>query len=450
MSSNIEKMLQEHYKLFESPISKIGELHYNILKAQEIVDEQKRNDKSFEEEIGHDEIHWWIFYKEKDLKELKNKTEKVLESFQRVKEDSVNLRQSLQPKNYSELIDSMKKFCVDHESEIQSLLDYVKWLEAKDPRAVIMLFNYRVWGSTRMGDREIPVSKKDEKTTVNACIEIALGLRRGYHGPMISRMLNDVIGEIFDSMQPEDYSEPIEIPWDRVVVRASNEILMEMAEYFEFLRNSLRNILLEIEEYEKSDNILHDDEFWKSFVRKVMTLPIENMKWDFKKTLSMWDTTGKMKKEKEIEFCEDIASFANMQGGILIIGISNKMPREVIGLIDLENKMKYAKDVIQKRISYPRDLTHFQVLILENEAYEEKLCLLIIVKQAMNVVGVKNGKVFNSGSIRGTIILPTYPIRNETGITRVSHSDISKAKAHLKHDNYRFLVSLETNYSKKS
>lgn len=450
MSANIKKMLQEHYKLFESPISKIGELHYNILKSQAVVDEQKRSDKSFEEEIGRDEIHWWIFYKEKDLKELKNKTEKVLERFQRVKEDSAKLRQSLRPKNYPELIDNMKKFCVDHESEIQALLDYVNWLAAKDLRAVIMLFSYRVWGSTRMGDRTIPVSKKDEKTMVNACIEIALGLRRSLHGPMISRMFNDVSYEIYESMQPEDYSIPIAIPWGEVVFRASNEILLEMAEYFEFLRNSLRNILLEIEEYEISDNILHDDKFWKSFVRKVMTLPVENMKWDFKETLAMWETRGTMKKKKEVEFCEDIASFANMHGGILIIGISNKIPRKVIGLNDLENKMKYAKDVIQKGISYPRDLTHFQVLALEDEAGEEKLCLLIIAKHAMEVVGVKNEKVLNTDSIRGTIIVPTYPIRNETGTTRVSVSDISNAKMHLKHDNYRFLTSLETNYTKKS
>ena len=65
----------------------------------------------------------------------------------------------------------------------------------------------------------------------------------------------------------------------------------------------------------------------------------------------------------------------------------------------------------------------------------------------MDVVGVNNEKASDIGSIRGTIIIPTYPIRNETGITRVSRSDISDSKMHLKHDNYRFLVSLETNYS---
>lgn len=141
-------MLQEHYKLFEGATSKVGELHYLILKSQEIVEKLKRNDKSFEEEIGRDEIHWWIFHKEKDLKELKNRTGEVLEAFQRVKEDSVKLRQLLQPRTYSELIEGMKKFCIDHESEIQALLDYVKWLATKDPN----LLSY--YSTTECGVRQ--------------------------------------------------------------------------------------------------------------------------------------------------------------------------------------------------------------------------------------------------------------------------------------------------------
>lgn len=109
--------------------------------------------------------------------------------------------------------------------------------------------------------------------------------------------------------------------------------------------------------------------------------------------------------------------------------------------------MKYAKDVIQKGISYQRDLTHFQVLILE-DADEKKLCLLVVVKQAMDAVGV-NEKVVNTDDMRSTIITPTYPIRNETGIMMVSRSDVSNAKTHLKHDSYGFLTLLETNYTKK-
>ena len=159
------------------------------------------------------------------------------------------------------------------------------------------------------------------------------------------------------------------------------------------------------------------------------------------------DVGNEQEKEKEIEFCEDVASFANMQGGVLIIGISNQTPRKVIGLDDLENKMKYAKDIIRKGINNARSFTHFQVLPLEDEQGMEKLCLLIIIKQTMDVVEVNNKKVIKKGSTTSTIILPTYPIRSETGITRVSRHDVSNSKKHLEHDNHQFIILLETNYS---
>jgi len=306
MSIEVEKSLQEHYKLFDIPMSKIGEMHYQILESDMMVDKQKEEDEGFKTEIGRDEIHWWVYRKEKDLNDFKNRTENALVSFQKMKEDSVKLRQFLQPKRYSELIYGIRNFCVQHESEIQALQNYVKWLAEKDPRAPSILFTYRVWGSTRLGERTIPISKQEKKIVVNACIETTLGLRMWFHGPTLARTFSDVQYEKFESMQPEDYSTPVIIPEDVVVSRASNEILSNMSEYFECLRNSLRNILLEIEEFETSENILHSNKFWESFVRKVMTLPVETMKWDFKRTLGMWEAKGNDKKKKEREFCEDV------------------------------------------------------------------------------------------------------------------------------------------------
>lgn len=440
MSMNVEKVLQEHTKLFENPMSKIGEIHCTILKSQKIVEDQRRDDKDFETEIGYDEIHWWVFYKEKDLKELKSETKEALETFQKMKEDSVKLRQSLQPKRYSELIDGMKRFCVEHESEIQILLDYVKWLEQRDPRALYMLFTYRVWGSTRRGDRTIIIGENYGNGAINAGTEVALGLRTGYQGPVIGAIFSNISYEHFESMQPEDYSlKPIVISEEEVMSRASAEILIDMSEYFEFLRNSLRNILLEIDEFETSDNILHNDNFWKSFVRKVMTLSIENKLWDFKEILPMWNAKGEVRKEKEVEFAEDVASFGNTKGGVLIIGISNQIPRKVVGIDDLENRIKYAKDVILHRIDSESDYTHFQPLVLKDENNVERTCLLIVIKRMMNVVGVRNEKDQF-----------TYPIRNETGITRVTRNEVNNSKIGLKHNDYQFLSTLETNYSKKS
>ena len=99
----------------------------------------------------------------------------------------------------------------------------------------------------------------------------------------------------------------------------------------------------------------------------------------------------KNKKKKEVEFCEDVTSFANMEGGVLIIGISNKIPRNVTGIEDLENKMKYTKDVIMKGISYPRELTHFHVLTLEDKfGIDKKFKEANIDIMFNNLVGDKN------------------------------------------------------------
>lgn len=447
MSNMIQEMLQEHYKLFENPVTKLGELHYKILETELNVEKKKRADKQFEKEIGYDEIHWWVFLKEKNIIELKNKTEKILKSAQKLKEDSDILTKTSFPKKYSEVIDNLKNFCISHESEIQDLLDYTNWLISKNPMAAIMLFNYRVWGSTRMGDRKIRLDVKDKQSTIYSCIEIALGLRQSFHSPTLVRQYIDVDYDLYEKMQHEDYTTHVEIPWETVVGRASNEIHSEMSDYFRGLRDSCRHILMEIDEYEKSIHILHDDNFWKLFVKKAMTIPIEKMLWDFKETLPIWQKDNISKKKKRQKVCEDIASFANKEGGVLIIGVTNDMPRKIVGLEDLENKVKHIKDIIQEGISYERDLTHFQILTFEEE---KKICLLIIIKSAMQMVGVKMKKSMKPiESIGGTIITSYYPVRNETGIMNLPERNLWQAKAGQKHDSFEFVTTLYTNYSGK-
>lgn len=436
MFADVGTILEEHYKLFQQPILKVGELHQQILRSVESVENQKRKDKEFVIEIGRDEIHWWVFYKETNPKELKIRTKEALVGLQKIKEDSVKLRDSLQPKHYSELIEGIKNFCMDHQTEIQTLLDYVIWLNKKDPCAPSILFTYRVWGSTRMGDRTITTHNRNEMDVIKALVEIALGLRNPYHGLTVVRVFSEIIYDIFESAYPEDYSKPITISEETVVTRASQEILREMSEYFEFLRNSLRNILLEIDAYEKSMHLIHNDGFWRSFIYKVIQNPIERHLWDFKETLAMWEMSGEMKRKKEFEFCEDVACFANNEGGVLIVGITDGIPRKIVGINDLENRVKSAKDSIRKRTDYPKDFTYFHPLVLKDENNVERACLLIVIKRTEGVVGVKR----EQGSF-------TYPFRSETGITRLTHDKIFRMKIALKHDDYEFLSALETSYS---
>ena len=47
----------------------------------------------------------------------------------------------------------------------------------------------------------------------------------------------------------------------------------ECAEYFEFVRDSLRNVLLDIEKFIEQRDFVNDDGFWRAFIEKVTTTP---------------------------------------------------------------------------------------------------------------------------------------------------------------------------------
>ena len=436
------EMLREHNVLFENPVTKMGEIHRKLLEAEILVEEKRHNDK----ELGEDEIHWWIFLKERNIVELKAKTQQVLQSAQKLKEEATTLRKSLIPKEYSDIINGLKKFCITYEPEIQNYLDYVDWLASKDPMAVIIIYNYRVWGSTRRGDRRIVPDSERKEATMKRCVEIALGLRQYMQVPAIVRQYYDVDYDQFQDMDPEDYNKRTEFPWDLVISRSANEILVDVEDYFKGLRDACRDILSEIREYEDSVHILHDDNFWKSFVRHVMDIPVENMLWDFKETLPIWQKDNVSKKKKRRNVCEFIASFANMKGGVLIIGISDQMPRQIVGLEDVENKVKHIKDVIRTDLDYENDLTHFKILHFEKE---DKICLLIIIKSAMRPVGVFMKKFLKSGDALNSLITSYYPIRNETGTVNITHTKFRNDKPGMKHDSFDFVTTLYTNYSGK-
>jgi predicted HTH transcriptional regulator len=56
-----------------------------------------------------------------------------------------------------------------------------------------------------------------------------------------------------------------------------------------------------------------------------------------------------------------VASLANAEGGVLVIGVTDK--REVIGLGDdrrqVENRLKFASDVLAEHIEYDRPIVTF-------------------------------------------------------------------------------------------
>ena len=53
----------------------------------------------FGEEVGVDEIHWWVFKKETSMKELLDRTTNVLAAAQKLKEDSLALKNTPVPES---------------------------------------------------------------------------------------------------------------------------------------------------------------------------------------------------------------------------------------------------------------------------------------------------------------------------------------------------------------
>ena len=155
--------------------------------------------------------------------------------------------------------------------------------------------------------------------------------------------------------------------------------------------------------------------------------------WDLKETLTAWHAKGEAKNVAKVTFAEDVASFANAEGGVLIVGVNNN--REIVGIgsgSETESRLKFARDILAERLDYPREIVSFYQVVLPNGSGGEKACLLITVAKTIEAVGVGDG----AGQF-------TYPVRRETGISREFRRDINSAKQHLKSDSHDFMEKLE-------
>lgn len=456
--------IKHHETLFTGPSLEIGKIHwyilrtYNAMESKKYVEKDQNNSSQpeggeivitplsmdltpFGEEVGTDEIHWWVFKKENNVDELLEKTNNALRSVQKLKEDSSLLKERFVPDSYKNLVEGVKEFAKQHAEEIKALYEYVVWLSSKDTLAPTILFTFRVWGSTRLSDRIISVTadsiEKDQKT-VEKCVELALGLREHF-GYTIEGVWSDIAADIYDSIDPEDrWPSGDPVPRKKLLTRTSHKVLSELATYFEFIRNSLRNILIDIDKYKDQERLLNNESFWLRFVTKAKADGrVETQLWDFKKTLEMWHCQPDKKTEFEIDFSEQVCSYANTNGGVLIIGITNELPRKVVGIEDLENKIKATKTALDRFIQNAVPV-HFQQIRLKDESGKDCDCLIIAIAQTENVVQVKNQQGWVS-----------YPIRQGTGKGRGNPDTIRQSKALIEHDNYNFIKSLDAFVSGK-
>jgi len=279
--------------VFSPPTLMLGEIHWHILRAsrlmyQKTVVETRGSEGSglaglivhqeyteFGREVGRDEINWWVFRKESDIQELRERTSQAQDAAQKLKRASERLYRGGRPETYDELLHILRQFAEEHAAEINSLRDYVLWLAARDVLAPTILFTYRVWGSTRMSDREPRFDLAGGRPTRNdleRLTEIVLGLTSSFGTPTLVRAEIEIGGEMWERAYDEE-SANLTIPMNRIVKRASAMAFDECGEYFEMIRDSLRNIVLDVEKFIERREFVKDDAFWRALITKVSRTP---------------------------------------------------------------------------------------------------------------------------------------------------------------------------------
>jgi len=192
---------------------------------------------------------------------------------------------------------------------------------------------------------------------------------------------------------------------------------------------------MDISKYRRQQSLIYNEDFWIKFVRKSMEdNRIETELWDFKGTINFWNIIEIQELSKsKIKFCQQIASFANNQGGVLIIGISDKIPRNIIGLDydPLESRVRDLKILIKKRTKYNNNFVNVQQIKLKDRNNSEKICLIIVIAQTMKVIGVLQ----DDGSY-------IYKKRIGTSSETINPEEIRKSKKTVYRDNFDYFSYL--------
>ena len=437
---------EKHDVLFTDNGLKLGKILWYLLSADQEMAERTHVQETteqgprpfpkrtpFGEEVGNDEIFWWIYRKESNIEEFRTKVANTLGSAQTLRErvrklDASNIQ------TYDKLVETLAQFIDTHKKQIADVYEFVLWLHERDSLAPVILFTYRVWGSSRMSDRffDIQGSSIDSEPdgTVERLTEIACGLfRRGDYTRFYEMM--DIDYAIYES-DPEN-SQPRHIPQQEIDSRTARRVIREFDVFWEFLRNSLRNIELDIEKYLSERDLLKSESFWANFIMKAKDPSrVESTLWDFKQSLSIWHTTGPERQKAQIDFCKLVAAFANRDGGAIVVGVHDET-RAVEGVPQMENRMKSISEVVERYIGYPRinALVHLQQVPME-EAGKASTCLVVAVAQSEDVVSVKN--------LAGAYY---YPDRDQTGVANRDLPYLQTRKVHLKAgDNYGFVKTL--------
>jgi hypothetical protein len=304
-----------HDDLFSPAALQLAVIHWHLLKSDALMSSLTIEEESVEgsrfkrhvrttfgKEVGADEIKWWVVKRERNLEELLARSRAALAAVEVLKSRSREL-QDLPPHrdSYGQIVATLRRFVDSNADHITTVRDYVGWLHSKDPLAPSMLFTYRVWGSTKRSDRMIDLqadtAESESAATMRQLTETVVGLR-SQMGLAYERLWMDRAYDLAEAAAESGASW--EVPEDELLQMTAWRAFRECADYFGETRDSLRNIILDIEEFQRQRNVLHDDRFWRRFVERAVGSPTETGLWDFKETLPMWHASGGAKAQAKL------------------------------------------------------------------------------------------------------------------------------------------------------
>jgi len=113
---------------------------------------------------------------------------------------------------------------------------------------------------------------------------------------------------------------------------------------------------------------------------------------------------------------------------VIILGITDEIPREIVSIDDLENRKKSIKSTIRNYINIDYNFIVLQEVKLE----DNKKCLVIVIAQTKAAI-----------EVRGLNNMYSYPIRLETGLEKIDKSKIQKQKEDVLQNNFDFIINLK-------
>lgn len=193
---------------------------------------------------------------------------------------------------------------------------------------------------------------------------------------------------------------------------------------------------IDIEKITEEQNLIDNENFWAKIIMNMKEKKFETKLWDFKKTLDFWHISDpQIKRDKKIEFCEKIAAFGNSDGGLIIIGITDEIPRKIEGTNPTENDLNDLKNLILDLITPSKDFVKIKLVPINDNDENKKYLLFFIIAQTSDVLGVKH----DNDTIK-------YVIRMTSGTKPVDPQVVKDLKKNVKRDNYNYIYILKERF----